>query len=511
VKIQAQKSSPFYSVKFVHGPTLGQTPIFFGNVVMLQSVIYMLTKRWQNQVPRIMLDPEQLQQLTVQEILSTVSAYNASTSHQFSLPTQVRRNKSLLVQFIWENADVLLKTFLYQRITGDEELPLSGRVGKRKRTGTAVSNSRKSRRVVHGSEFDEGRNATSAEFMEVVPDEVRRKCHQDFFCATGNAYVTPVVCCVCARENDIEEGPSSFHITPMSEIPNREVLHPRTPHPLHTLHDGMLLDSAGLINPATTSTPLAKICRECWNDLAAKNRKLPPKYSLANDMWIGPIPVELQSLTFPEQMLVALLYPRVYVFKLFPKKVNGNRNAETLQRGMRGNVSTFELDSKGIASMLEGNLMPRLPAILASVITITFVGVGKLPKKWLQNTFRVRRRVVAAALRWFKRNNPKYYGQLEISNERLEGLPEDDVPIELLCVVRETEDVGVVDVEGAVSYVPNEEDGEHVYGSMHPRQLKLDYTDDSETSIQKSRETDDSGNHVSKSEKTLLDKTMYTI
>ncbi|KAF9040359.1 hypothetical protein BDZ89DRAFT_1210221 [Hymenopellis radicata] len=175
-------------------------------------------------------------------------------------------------------------------------------------------------------------------------------------------------------------------------------------------------------------------------------------------MWIGPIPWQLQGLTFPEQLLLAQLYPRVYVFKLFPKKVYGRRDASTLQRGMRGNVTTFELDNPGIASMLKGNLMPRPPAILASIITVTFVGLGELPKSWLHNTFRVRRHVVANALKCLIDCNKKYYGHLELSPERLEALPEDGVPDEIMNVIRQTDDASAPDEEGAASYVPTEED-----------------------------------------------------
>jgi hypothetical protein len=56
---------------------------------------------------------------------------------------------------------------------------------------------------------------------------------------------------------------------------------------------------------------------------------------------------------------------------------------------MCGNVSTYELDSAGISAMIDGNLLPHPPIVLASVISMTFVGLGELPRKWLQSTFRV--------------------------------------------------------------------------------------------------------------------------
>ncbi|KAF9239985.1 hypothetical protein BU15DRAFT_27405, partial [Melanogaster broomeanus] len=153
--------------------------------------------------------------------------------------------------------------------------------------------------------------------------------------------------------------------------------------------------------------------------------------ALANGLWIGRTPWELEVLTFAEQLLVALLYPRVYVFKMYPKKIAGTRNTANLQRGLRGNVCTYQLNMEGITAMLEGHLMPRPPAILASLISLTFIGVGRLPRKWMGKMFTVRRHVVCDALLWLKVNNPRYYGGIEIDESRLAGLPEDDVPEEI--------------------------------------------------------------------------------
>ncbi|KIK29098.1 hypothetical protein PISMIDRAFT_6979 [Pisolithus microcarpus 441] len=102
--------------------------------------------------------------------------------------------------------------------------------------------------------------------------------------------------------------------------------------------------------------------------------------------------------------------------------------------------------------------MPHLPTILASLISVTFVGVGYLPRNWLRSTFRVRRHAVQEVLQWLMTNNPKYYGAIEISRERLQSLPEDDVPVEISSVIRQSDDVGIVEQESE-GYVPvdNEE------------------------------------------------------
>jgi hypothetical protein len=83
--------------------------------------------------------------------------------------------------------------------------------------------------------------------------------------------------------------------------------------------------------------------------------------------------------------------------------------------------------------------MPSPVASLASIIAIMFVGSKKLPVDWLKNTFRVRRRVVYEALLWLRIHNP-IYADISIDNNRLDELPEDDVPGELLTVVRHEED-----------------------------------------------------------------------
>ena len=123
---------------------------------------------------------------------------------------------------------------------------------------------------------------------------------------------------------------------------------------------------------------------------------------------------------------------------------------------MRGNVSLYELNMDSIMSMLEGSLIPQPPAILTSIITITFIGIGFLPKNCLWNTFRVQWWAIIEALQWLKKHNPKYYGNIEISQEWLGVLPDEDIPSEIIDVVHQSTDVGVVDQESD-RYVPREE------------------------------------------------------
>ncbi|KAJ6543482.1 hypothetical protein B0H10DRAFT_2389367 [Mycena sp. CBHHK59/15] len=121
--------------------------------------------------------------------------------------------------------------------------------------------------------------------------------------------------------------------------------------------------------------------------------------------------------------------------------------------GMKGTVSTYDLDTDGIAAMLAADLMPRPPAVLASLITITYTALGELPKNWLCSTFRVRRKLIFDVLSWLKQNNLKYYGNIKIDAARIAALPEDDVPWEIMSLVRQSTDTGIIDQESA-GYVP---------------------------------------------------------
>ncbi|KAJ3731611.1 hypothetical protein DFJ43DRAFT_1039898 [Lentinula guzmanii] len=360
------------------------------------------------------ISKEDLNSLTMKEILH-MNSLLLDAAVRIKIPDQVRRGtKARLIEYILQNGSQglfqNLRNHLNVKQTGQESI-----IGKKRiREEEEVINSRKTPCIEEQDVETVGvqENLKGGQFMEVLTMTELQKCHQAFYRATSDAAVTPIVCGVCTRENNIGESPSSYQRVPLKSIPNSHRLIPNTPHPLHTLFEGKLLEKAGIIN-SPNSDILVTVCSDCWGELNHKT-DLPPKFSLANDMWIGEVPIALQGLTFPEQLLIAQLYPHVYVFKLFPKKIGGKRNAAFLQNGMRGNVTTFELDNTGIISMLEGKLMPRPAAILASVITVTFCGLGKLPKKWLRNTFRVRRHV--------------------------------------------TEDVGIVDEEGASSYVPTGED-----------------------------------------------------
>lgn len=368
----------------------------------------------------------------------------AAAKGKLTIPRAFRSKKSTLTDFVVANLTPALEGSLNELLTRQSQPP-----------ATTVATDRKRKRddeplPARKAARPDAEDPAAGDFLELPSEATRKSCYRQFHEATSNAALKLVVCAVCGREQGHQ--PDKVSSMDTKEIPSPSRLAPQQPHPKHTLFDGMLLQPEGLVHDSGRS--VANVCDECLRDLR-KQVDLPPRFSLANNLWVGAVPVELSSLTFPEQLLISHLYPPVYVFKLFPK--SGGATAG-LQCRMRGNVSTYELNVYSMTEMVEGKLMPRPLAVLPSLIMITYIGIGRIPKNWLHSTFRVWRHHVSRALTWLKENNPKYYGDIVISAGELDQLPEDDVPDEILGVIRQSTDEGLVDQESS-GYVRTEDAG----------------------------------------------------
>ncbi|KAK6992015.1 hypothetical protein R3P38DRAFT_2571602 [Favolaschia claudopus] len=319
--------------------------------------------------------------------LLTVNEIRAITLSYITLPRELGKRKAEILQHIRSNGSEELLQAL--KTAAEQKEAQKGTVAgqKRKRSGDTQS----SRRVARKTDSDVVEPNTCDKFLQIPNTEETKRIYRAYYEATSNAAIAMMVCGVCAREIDAGTG-TNEDATPrrLEALPNSQCLVPRLAHPAHDLFDGKLLEPAGVVREGNVTK--VRVCREC-SECLIKSGDHPPKHALANNLWIGRAPWQLQILTFPEQLLIALLYPRFYVFKLHPR-CPGRKDPSTLQRGMRGTVSTYDLDSDGIASMLAGDLMPRPPAVLASVISVTYIGLGELPKNWLRSTFRVRRKAV---------------------------------------------------------------------------------------------------------------------
>jgi len=225
-----------------------------------------------------------LSRLPVREILDAV--------RQLVVPAPCRKKKAVLTEFILGNLTPEIEKNLRDKLVARTSAPgPSTSCGKRKRNEPQPTPTRKSSRVDADEPNDDG------EFLELPSDATLKSCYRQFYEATSNAALEHVVCAICARERGRQ--PDGISNISLEDIPSPSRLVPHQSHPDHTLFDGMLLASEGVIRQEGKAT--ANICRECFGDLK-KASTLPPKFSLANNLWIGAIPAELSTLTFPEQL-----------------------------------------------------------------------------------------------------------------------------------------------------------------------------------------------------------------
>ena len=297
--------------------------------------------------------------------------------------------------------------------------------------------------------------------MSLPTLDEERQCYAAFYDAMLNDSLRLRTCPICGRQKLQKEGDRTMILSDPSVV---EVL--AKPDGLDDVkQDGEMVILQDLVEIEEGGVS----CWMCFDCLKPLERSVMPKLALANNLWIGDVPVELMDLTIPEQLLIARHYPRCYIFKLFPRDVNTHMPLDQLHSGMAGNASLFELNTREVVEMLRGQRMPSPVRTLASVIAITFVSSKILPMGWLKKTFRVRRTVVYDALMWLKAHNP-IYADICVDEERLNELPDDDIPQELLSIIRQEEDDEIVKREKE-SYVTendeyenhgNEDDGQSV-------------------------------------------------
>ena len=209
------------------------------------------------------------------------------------------------------------------------------------------------------------------EFLLSPTSNIIDHCYAQFYDSTNNAAMSFVVCAVCALWlRHVVAQPSLLEIC---NIPNHHRLVPSREHVAHVLTHGLLLEQAGIVRE--DGREKAILCHNCLTALQSSSPH-PPRYSLANDLWIGDCPAVIRRLSIPELFLIARKFPRIYVIKLFAKSRRGH--PDTLQRALKGNVTTFDLNAPKINDMLNGHLMPHLPQVLSSVLSICYIGSQSL-------------------------------------------------------------------------------------------------------------------------------------
>lgn len=190
-------------------------------------------------------------------------------------------------------------------------------------------------------------------FLMVPSEDMIKKCVAVFIDRTSNEALSHATCAICAVDH-LKTNTRGIHVEDML---NKELFQPQTAHNSHQLTDGILLENAGVRK--CERGQILTVCTGCEKDTrVGKVLKL----ALANGMWLGEVPMELQVLMLPEHVLTTKCLPATYMVKLFPKK-KGAKTWSSLgcNTGMRGNVSSYHLNVEDIADLVDPVVMLPSP------------------------------------------------------------------------------------------------------------------------------------------------------
>ena len=186
---------------------------------------------------------------------------------------------------------------------------------------------------------------------------------------------------------------------------------------------------------------MCTLCQKCHSALLKEHI---PKFSVANDIWLGEVPAELQDLTIPEEKLVSLYRHNSCVIKLH----SPFHSATTAQTALKGNCITFLQNIPNIVTSLSLALDD-----LCDTVKVIFVGARPPERIHLKKILTVRKKKIVHALNWLKRYNILYQN-IEINVKNIAQLPEDDVPESIMSTMEQNIDAEEIQTE-RVGYVPD--------------------------------------------------------
>jgi hypothetical protein len=169
---------------------------------------------------------------------------------------------------------------------------------------------------------------------------------------------------------------------------------------------------------------MCTLCLTCHELLSKENI---PQFSPANNVWLGDIPAELQGLTIPEEELISFYRHNSCIIKLHSPL----HSTTTAQAALRGNCITFLQNIPKSA-----NSLPLTLDDLCDTLKLIFVGANPPTRIHLRKVLTVRKRKVAEALHWLKRNSV-LYRNVEINLENIGELPDDDVPESIISTMEQ--------------------------------------------------------------------------
>jgi hypothetical protein len=166
----------------------------------------------------------------------------------------------------------------------------------------------------------------------------------------------------------------------------------------------IMIDPLAIVDSNTLS-----ICSKCYSHLSSG---FLPVEALANFRWIGPIPGELEGLTWAEEALIA----RSHVFgRIF--RLEQRRNGEPTYSSLKGHIVLVPQNTMRLLDIL-----PMSPDSLTNIAHVVWVGRSEPDISKMAPRFTVRKQRVINALKWLQQHHEDYRN-ITIDNMELDKWP----------------------------------------------------------------------------------------
>jgi len=242
------------------------------------------------------------------------------------------------------------------------------------------------------------------EWPTVVPREHIFECLTAY--REGTVWTTPPVCAVCSQysekmetigiDQDVECSTDFEALQIQDEFIIRQCIVACNSAEFlyqNSKLDGLMLDKRGVENISATKATV-RICTECRSSLAKSKI---PRFALANKLYRGILPVQFQDLTWVEEMVCAIYRNTAHITRLYG---SSDPSQPTV---LHGNTCAHDMNIISTAAVL-----PRMPTDINDMLSIVFIGTGKLRLESLKDMFRVRKARIWEFLMWLKSHNRLY-------------------------------------------------------------------------------------------------------
>ncbi len=287
-----------------------------------------------------------------------------------------------------------------------------------------------------------------------LSDDTTYDCLRDYFEHSKWGGLKP--CAVCGRLKSVNEvgviGGADF-ASLAKDILSFE--HSSLPDRLRAWFDfddpnvkWKVLDRQGM--RAREGKVLINVCDECKRALS---RGCKPKFSLANGLFRGELPLEFKDLTWIEEAVCSLIRPTAIVTRLY-----GSHDKQD-PRMLRGNTCAHQMNVSSTVKVL-----PRTPADVCGMLSVVFIGNTSLADVHKRQLFRVRKLKVWRFLLWLKSNNI-LYDNIALDKSIMDLYPTEGLPgIENRIInvnlradeIFEEETPGISEHPGSIRSVPSE-------------------------------------------------------